>query len=66
LSADKKKIIWSSPHKRAGSSQVLVSEIKDVVNSQGSKVFERMLAKRKDFKDLSSVRWCSFAAVVSR
>lgn len=55
LSADKTKITWSSPNKRAGTSQVLVSEIKNVVNSQGSKVFERMLTKRKDFKDLNSV-----------
>ena len=54
LSADRKKIIWTSS-KKGGNSQILISEMKFVENSQRSKGFERQLAKRKDFTKLSAV-----------
>jgi len=55
LSADRTRIVWTSPNKSAGSSQVLVSEIKVVENTQRSKVFERAVGKRKEYKDLAPV-----------
>lgn len=60
LSADRRRIVWTSPNKRSGESQVLVSEIKYVENSMRSKVFERH--KKKDLKDLGAVSLSIFYA----
>lgn len=55
LSADRKRIIWTSPNKKSGESRVLVSEIKYVENSQRSNVFGKQVAKKKEFSKLGSI-----------
>jgi hypothetical protein len=56
LSTDRKRIVWTSPNKRSGESQVLVSEIKYVENSQKSTVFQRLVSRKKgEFGKLAAV-----------
>jgi hypothetical protein len=66
LSSDRKRIVWTSPVKRSGESQVLVSEIKYVENSQRSNVFGRQVAKKKEFAKLGSVSLSIFYSPIGK